>query len=620
MAHLNSRHGANNRPRTLQRTVPKTFDCPHCGEAIELDARFRPIAIDILSQPAALSPAQPPQMDTSSRLRHLLDELPTSEIPPPASIAPETPLSVTLPATASLRSRRQFNLRWLYSPATLTLAGAMLFLVCAFGLGVVVYNSTAPKVTPIVNVSLPTRNPTRLAQQNKSLPEDQTQAPVFLPTATTEPTAPGANNVPNVNATAKPTDPDQSTPEVLGPAVNTQKPSDTLGVASTGQGFGVTGAQGNISPTTTTLTPVAALPVTSQAVAKTPLAASPTISATTTITPTSPAPPTAGAGLPNPLDASSNGGLTSALPPHTFAPAPPVLQVNGQAGRIYQAAFSVDGKMIATANTDNSVRLWDATTGKALKTFWGHAGAVYTLSFSPDGQQLASAGADKSIILWDVTSGKQIHRLTGHTGEVNAVSFSPGGQLLASGSKDLTIRLWDVNTGKQVGLAQGHQGPVQSVAFRPDGKQLASGSDDKTIMLWDLNSFSNPVQLAVLKGHNSQVWFVAFSPDGQKLASASLEATNNLKVWDLGAGKELFNLTGHDQPVHSVAFSPDGRYLASGGLDRTVRLWNPSTGDLLGTYTGATGAITSVSFSPDGKLLVGAGEDKVIRLWKVDAS
>jgi WD40 repeat protein len=109
------------------------------------------------------------------------------------------------------------------------------------------------------------------------------------------------------------------------------------------------------------------------------------------------------------------------------------------------------------------------------------------VGFSPDGQQLASGSGDNTIKIWDVTTGKVLNTLKGHESSVWSVEFSPDGKKLASGSEDKTIKIWDVTTGKVLNTLKGHEGSVWSVGFSPDGKQLASGSDDKTIILWDLN-------------------------------------------------------------------------------------------------------------------------------------
>ncbi|MDF5718440.1 MAG: AAA family ATPase, partial [Rhizonema sp. NSF051] len=108
----------------------------------------------------------------------------------------------------------------------------------------------------------------------------------------------------------------------------------------------------------------------------------------------------------------------------------------------------------------------------------GHSSIVYSVSFSPDGKTLASASFDNTIKLWNVATGKQIKTLSGHSNSVNSVSFSPDGKTLASASADKTIKLWDVATGKQIKTLSGHSNSVNSVSFSPDGKTLASASFD----------------------------------------------------------------------------------------------------------------------------------------------
>ncbi|MDZ8082076.1 MAG: ribosome assembly protein 4, partial [Nostoc sp. DcaGUA01] len=123
-----------------------------------------------------------------------------------------------------------------------------------------------------------------------------------------------------------------------------------------------------------------------------------------------------------------------------------------------------------------------------VNTLEGHSSSVISVGFSPDGKTLASASADKTIKLWDVSTGKAIKTLTGHSSSVYSVGFSPDGKTLASGSEDKTIKLWDVSTGKAIKTLTGHSSSVISVGFSPDGKTLASGSEDKTIKLWDVST------------------------------------------------------------------------------------------------------------------------------------
>jgi WD40 repeat protein/energy-coupling factor transporter ATP-binding protein EcfA2 len=290
--------------------------------------------------------------------------------------------------------------------------------------------------------------------------------------------------------------------------------------------------------------------------------------------------------------------------------------ITGHTGQLQGVAFSLDGKLLATASRDTTARLWDATSGKQRgQPLRGHEDAVLDVTFSPDGGLLATAGRDGTVRLWDVASGKQHGKpLTGHTEPVNAVAFSPDGKLLATAGQDKTARLWDATSGKQHGKPlTGHTEPVNAVAFSPDGKLLATAGQDKTARLWDATSGK---QGRILTGHEDAVLDVAFSPDGKLLATASRDKT--ARLWDATSGKQGRTLTGHTEPVNGVAFSPDGTLLATVSTDETVRLWNVASGKQHGQpLTGHTNAVQDVAFSPDGKLLATASADQTARLWDV---
>jgi WD40 repeat protein len=130
-------------------------------------------------------------------------------------------------------------------------------------------------------------------------------------------------------------------------------------------------------------------------------------------------------------------------------------------------AFSPDGLTLASGSFDNTIKLWDTTTGTHRQTLEGHSGLVYSVAFSPDGLTLASGSHDNTIKLWDITTGTHRQTLAGHSGPVYSVAFSPDGLTLSSGSHDHTIKLWDITTGTHRQTLAGHSESVHAVLNEP---------------------------------------------------------------------------------------------------------------------------------------------------------
>jgi WD40 repeat protein/transcriptional regulator with XRE-family HTH domain len=289
-------------------------------------------------------------------------------------------------------------------------------------------------------------------------------------------------------------------------------------------------------------------------------------------------------------------------------------------GNILSAAFSPDGQLLATADTDCNVRVWEVQSGKLILICQGHTNWVRSVTFSPDGQILASCGADQTVKLWNVQDGVCIKTLREHQHEVFSVAFSPNGKILATASGDQTVKIWDVFDGMCLKTLTGHTDWVRCVAFSPDGETLASGGADHKIQLWNLLNFK---LLKILKEHQKWVRSLAFSPDGQTLASGSGDRT--IKIWNYRTGVCIKSYTGHVNGVYSVAFNPilpetesatnTRGILVSGSGDYTAKMWDCSNHNCIRTFHGHSNEVCSVAFSPDGQKLVCVSLDQTVKLW-----
>ncbi len=274
------------------------------------------------------------------------------------------------------------------------------------------------------------------------------------------------------------------------------------------------------------------------------------------------------------------------------------------------AAFSPDGKRLASGGSDGTVKIWDVAEGRLIKSLTGHAGPVRSVVFSPDGRRIVSGSFDKTLRIWDAGTGQKINTLQGHNDKVYSVVFTGDGKRIASSSWGV-VKTWDARTGRELGTLKAHKSNVWSVAFSPDGRQFASASRDKTVKIWSPAIRGS----RVLEGHAGWVCSVAFSPDNRLLVSGGYDMS--VKVWNASTGREARTLKGHKGYVYSVAFSPDGKHIASGSWDKTVKIWDAATGAEITTLTGHEGPINSIAFSPDGKRLASASSDKTIRLWSL---
>lgn len=303
-----------------------------------------------------------------------------------------------------------------------------------------------------------------------------------------------------------------------------------------------------------------------------------------------------------------------------------VRTLRGHSEVVNSIVFSPDGRYALSGGTDETIKLWEISTGREIRTLRGHSSAVYSLAISPDGRYAITANDDKTAKLWEISTGREVRELRGHSGPLSSVAFSPDGRYALTGSDDKTVKLWEVSTGKEVRTLKGHPLTVMTVAISPDGRYVLSGVADllpylTDIILWEV---ATGREVRRLKGHVG-VLSVAFSPDGQYALSggmhdSGIKHSGGIKLWEVSTGREIRTLAGHESSVNSVAFSADGRYAISGGSygDDTIKLWDLSTGKEVTTLRGHSGTVSSVAFSPDGRYALSGGrDDQTVKLWEV---
>lgn len=250
-------------------------------------------------------------------------------------------------------------------------------------------------------------------------------------------------------------------------------------------------------------------------------------------------------------------------------------EITERPGKINAVNFSPDGRqvVIATgiAGLRGVARIHDVRRGELVREFAGHRDVLYDAEFSPDGKLLATAGYDRSIRIWRVATGEELHHLAVHNGAVFDLAFDPSGTVLASASADQTVKLWRVSDGVRLDTLNQPQGELYRVAFTPDGQHIVAVGADKRIHLWQFVSREKPDLNPAVDSrfaHESAINTFALTPDGRFLITAAADRT--LKLWSVPDLVERHTYTVQADLVAALSPSPRNAQFIAGRMDGSL--------------------------------------------------
>jgi WD40 repeat protein len=314
--------------------------------------------------------------------------------------------------------------------------------------------------------------------------------------------------------------------------------------------------------------------------------------------------------------------------------------LEGHTGPVFSLAFSLDSTNLVSGGSadDYSVRLWDVAAAEETALMEGHEGQIAAVAFNVDGTQVESASYDQTLRLWDATSGEQIEIIDqtadGDPLDITSLAtyFSADGTHLAYfAGVNYDIHILDLDSQQQFALSAASP-ELEAIVKRTANIRLSE--DGYLLLLEEMDA--GPIHLIDLetnleitsleRADEESLFFTALALSNDSTMAAAVDDTSSvIQLWDVESGEPGPTLSGHEPQnddftlgVYGLAFNPAGTLLASASYDGTVRIWDVVEGTELAVLeTGSEGGSGTVVWSPDGTLLASANVDGSIQLWGI---
>ena len=286
--------------------------------------------------------------------------------------------------------------------------------------------------------------------------------------------------------------------------------------------------------------------------------------------------------------------------------------LSGHSCAVTSIAVSRDANVIASADQDGVIRVWNIAEQKCVAELEGHDDEIRSVVLTTDAKFLISGSRDGSVRIWNIGSAKCIRAFGERVMMLTKIALDPQERTVAVADGSGMILLWDVLANAVIDRFSSGNGGINVIRFSRDGQHLATGGNDGSSMFWKVGD-STPIH--VFRDHKSPVMAMALSMDGSRCFSA--DKGGQIVVRNVYENKQEQIFQGHVGEISGLELLSDARFLFSAAKDGSLKVWNLSESMASTWIEGHASAVTAIKLEIAGRRLVTGGADGVVRTWEL---